>query len=351
MVTTQIHVEPAHNDGHGRVGTASDKEQGRILQRRIVVHRNENAESDDGDADGNDGKRHSVAQLVGYNSNRHGEAECHGPRRYTVQLSLDRAVAISLNDAGREVRISVGRHDQAKVHKATNNDLVVLEDTSDVLESDAAIACRRSLIDAQASRNVFLLVFGQPCGLLGEIGEQEPESEADKHGEAALKDENPSPALVAPHAVHLTNRSGKQPTEGSCESGTVEKERVPALRLVPAVPHANEVKGSWEHACLEDAEEETGGKQTTVVLNEALQQGNQAKAEHVDGKPYRRLELLQKNVGGNLKEAVRDEEDDEGGVVFVVLESKLLGQAKDISIGNVHAVCVRLAVSLACSLR
>lgn len=42
---------------------------------------------------------------------------------------------------------------------------------------------------------------------------------------------------------------------------------------------------SWEHAGLEDAEEETGGEQAAVVLDESLQQGDQAEAEHVEGEP------------------------------------------------------------------
>ena len=49
-------------------------------------------------------------------------------------------------------------------------------------------------------------------------------------------------------------------------------------------------------------------------------------------------ELLQQDVGGDLEEAVRDEEDDEGGVVLRALEAELIGEAEYVGIGDVDAI-------------
>lgn len=48
--------------------------------------------------------------------------------------------------------------------------------------------------------------------------------------------------------------------------------------------------------------------------------------------------LLQQNIGGDLEKAVRDEEDDEGGVVLRTLETELIGEAEYVGIGNVDAI-------------
>ena len=52
-------------------------------------------------------------------------------------------------------------------------------------------------------------------------------------------------------------------------------------------------------------------------------------------------ELFQQDVGGDLEDAVGDEEDDEGRVELdaVCAEPEVLGQVKDVCVGDVDAVC------------
>lgn len=109
-----------------------------------------------------------------------------------------------------------------------------------------------------------------------------------------------------------------------------------------------------EHARLEKTEEETRSQQATVVLNEALAHGGETEEEHVDRQPHVRLELLEEDVGRNLEQTVRHEEDDECVVVLCAIgivrinEFEVLGKVEDIGVGNVDAVCVvQLARALA----
>lgn len=103
-----------------------------------------------------------------------------------------------------------------------------------------------------------------------------------------------------------------------------------------------------EHAGFKHAQEETGGQQATVVLNEALHHRGKTKEKHVDGEPDVGLELFEENVGGDLEEAVWNEEDDKGGIVlcrrvvdFAVMayvKLEIFGQAENVGIGNVDTI-------------
>ncbi len=53
------------------------------------------------------------------------------------------------------------------------------------------------------------------------------------------KDEDPSPAKIATHPVHLPNGGGQQATKGTSQAGTTEEEGVTLLSLRALIPHAN----------------------------------------------------------------------------------------------------------------
>ena len=93
---------------------------------------------------------------------------------------------------------------------------------------------------------------------------------------------------------------------------------------------------------FKQTEEEASGQQAAVVLDETLQQSDQAEEEHIGGQPDVGAQLLEENIGGDLEEDVGDEENDESSVVLRPSETKLLGQAKDVCVGDVDAVCWRV---------
>lgn len=65
MMAAEVHVEPADNDGHGRVGTHGNEEEGGVLEISVLARGNEDGEAGDGDADGKYGKEKTMLELVG----------------------------------------------------------------------------------------------------------------------------------------------------------------------------------------------------------------------------------------------------------------------------------------------
>lgn len=88
------------------------------------------------DADTKDSVSESMAGRIGERGNDHAESESHGPGGNTVQLGFDGTVAVSKNDSGGKISVSIGWDDQAEVHESSNDDFVVLEDSADVFEGD-----------------------------------------------------------------------------------------------------------------------------------------------------------------------------------------------------------------------
>jgi hypothetical protein len=62
------------------------------------------------------------------------------------------------------------------------------------------------------------------------------------------------------------------------------------------------------------------------------------------------LEALEKNIGGDLEEDVWHEEDDKGGVVFCLFETKLFRETKDIGVGDIDTVCTLRDKSVICDM-
>lgn len=150
------------------------------------MDRDEDPKPRDSHADGEDRERHAHLSKVREESHQHGETESGGPGRDGVELSLDSAVVIRLDNAGGEVSVTIRRDNQAKIHEAPDNDLVVLEDVADILEGDGPLTGGTALVSAEPGGDVRLLVRPQPLGFLGEIREQEEEEEGDEDCEAAF---------------------------------------------------------------------------------------------------------------------------------------------------------------------
>lgn len=125
MVAAQVHVEPAHNDGHGRVGAHADEEQRGVLHGQVVVDVDEDAEARNGNGNARHDEQEAVLGPVRGDGHNHGEPKGHSPRRDRPQLGGDGVVLVALDDGGCKVGVRVGGHDEAKVHDAAEPDLVV----------------------------------------------------------------------------------------------------------------------------------------------------------------------------------------------------------------------------------
>ena len=94
------------------------------------------------------------------------------------------------------------------------------------------------------------------------------------------QDEDPSPAMVSPDAVHLPDRAREQAAECAREGRGRVEEREALLRLLAAVPHRDHVAAPGEEARLCEPEEEARGDESAEVLREALEDGDEPEDEH-----------------------------------------------------------------------
>ncbi|KFY61261.1 hypothetical protein V496_05095, partial [Pseudogymnoascus sp. VKM F-4515 (FW-2607)] len=102
MMTSEIHVEPTHDDGHGGVGAHGDQEERAVLRHDVVVDVEEHGEADHRDAHREEAEGEAVAGAVTEPGYDHGETECSGPRRDGAQLRLDGTVLQAGDNGGRE---------------------------------------------------------------------------------------------------------------------------------------------------------------------------------------------------------------------------------------------------------
>lgn len=81
MMAGDVHLEPAHNDRHGRVRAGGDQEQRPVLQAPIVVNYKQDREASDGNACGNEHEQEAVLGFVGKVGDEERESESRGPGR------------------------------------------------------------------------------------------------------------------------------------------------------------------------------------------------------------------------------------------------------------------------------
>lgn len=111
VMPTEVHGEPADDDGHGAETAHGDEEERSIFEAVVVVDGDEDSEASDNNGNRDHGEEETVFRFVGDVCNKHCKGESCSPWRYTVQLRLDRRVAVGSDDAGREVGIAVSRDD------------------------------------------------------------------------------------------------------------------------------------------------------------------------------------------------------------------------------------------------
>lgn len=141
MMATEIHVEPTYYHGHCTKGTHGNEKKSRILEVVIVVHRKQDGESRDGDADGEYCEKEAMLKSIGDEGDEHCKQKSANPRRDGVELSLDGGVVVCFNNRRSEECVTwwdwivrqrwiehcggctVGRDDETEVHETSKDDL------------------------------------------------------------------------------------------------------------------------------------------------------------------------------------------------------------------------------------
>jgi len=305
----------------------------------VIAHvTNEYTESSEGNEQREDDKEETVFGEIGEGGNEHGEDKGGGPWWDGEELSSDCAVAEGPDDGGGEVGIGVGRDDESEIHESTSDDTEVLEDGADVLEGGPDGETRVTDVLLQTSLDESLLILRQPFDGLGEVSNEPPHDKCNDAGKGTLEDENPSPSRVVGNAVHLADAGGEQTTESTSQRSGGKEEGVSLLDLITFVPHGNEVRTSREDGSLEDAQEEASSEKTAQAMNKSLHDSDETETEHHKRQPDGRAELLQEEVGWDFEQDIRNEEDGEGGVVFIIDEVQLFLETEDGCIGDVYSI-------------
>ena len=169
------YLEPADDDGHGSVDARRSHEERAVLHVPVVVDVEQDGEASDRDADRDQREQPAVSGQIREISDQHGESEAHGPRRHRVQLRLDGAIPVRLDDRRRKVGVAVGRYDEPEVHEPAKDEFVVLEAVADVLEGDLALSRRLALVVLEAGFHESCFGWREPLGFLGEVRDNEEE--------------------------------------------------------------------------------------------------------------------------------------------------------------------------------
>jgi hypothetical protein len=206
----QRRTEPAYDNWHGGVTAHGYEEQSCVLQRTVIVYRDQDGEADDCDADGKDSITESMACFVGEIGEDHCKGEGGGPGGYTVELCLDFTVAVAIddwrwevcvarreliskeisefNDSLRDLRVS--RNNQTEVHETAEEDFVVFEYVAYVFGSHLAFDGWSTLFAAEAVDDICSLFVREPFAVFREIWKDEEEGGADNASKNAFEDEN-----------------------------------------------------------------------------------------------------------------------------------------------------------------
>lgn len=148
------------------------------------------------------------------------------------------------------------------------------------------------------------LIRSQPLGAKSRgVDQEEKGSNTKENGGDALKQEDPAPALVATHTVHLGDCSGQETGERTRERGCAVEAGNADSQVSWHVPKGNKVHRGGEEACFEYSEEDADGQETSKVLDDTVEGHDDSpdcdEGAEVDG---RALELLQEDVARHLCE-------------------------------------------------
>ena len=166
MVPAQIEVEPAYRHRQCRVRAHSNEKKSRVLKMRPRVRGEEDGEASNGNGNREQGEKKAVFEPVRKERHDEGEDEGAGPGRDAVQLGADLRVAVRADDAGGEEGVAVGRHDEAEVHEAAQDEFEIFEAVEDVCGRDAAVARGAALVLFEPGSDVGALVFLEPVGFV-----------------------------------------------------------------------------------------------------------------------------------------------------------------------------------------
>jgi len=166
-------------------------------------------------------------------------------------------------------------------------------------------------LELQAPDGELLFLQRQPRRSLGKVWETKPDDDGRKRRRNPFQHKKPSPARQAAGLVHMPDAVGNGTTECSGKSRTRDDHGDPDAPLVMPVPKSQIICQPRKEAGLSHAQQPADGRELVKVLARPETNREDTPRKHEEGDPSRRAELLQQQVGRDLEEAVRDEENEE----------------------------------------
>src|SRR5262249_25970416 len=142
------------------------------------------------------------------------------------------------------------------------------------------------------------------------------EAEAEDPGRRALEEEQPLPPGKAPGAVELEQQTG----QGRADHGGGWNRHKEASKDAGAVggrkPRCQVECDARKEARLGNAEQEAHDVEAPDVIDEGHHDGEQAPGDHDARDPHPRAEPVEREVAGNLEQAVAEKEDARAATVL-----------------------------------
>lgn len=162
VMTSQVHIKPAHDNRHGRVRPRGNKKQRHVHDVHILVNIQQDGEAADAQENRQDGKQETMSHPVRHDSHDHSYEKRASPGWDGSELSFNRSVMVCRDDGRRKVGVSVGGDDQPKIHEGAEPDLGVGEDRLDIAKGDLALGGVFALVGFEAGLDVGAFVLSEP---------------------------------------------------------------------------------------------------------------------------------------------------------------------------------------------
>lgn len=195
-------------------------------------------------------------------------------------------------------------------------------------------------LGADAALGHLALLGGQPAGRGGAVGEGQERDKSQAAGDDAFNDKDHAPRRDGADVVERQDGRGEQTAKGTGHGRHDDEEGQAEGELGAAVEAGEVVADSGEHAGLEHAEEEAHAGGLGKVVDKGRGQRDGAEAERDAGEPPSGAKVLAGDVGGDLKDDVRDVKDGEEGIVVVAGQAQVLFEAGDLGVACVPVLVV-----------
>ncbi|TPX13975.1 uncharacterized protein E0L32_005675 [Thyridium curvatum] len=321
-------VGPGHADGHGGAEPEAHHQQAAVAGPGVRQRERDGQQARDLDADGGREEVRPVA-VEAVRDGRHDDDgdQVHDPdgRRQQAELDAREGRVDGLDDDGAvELRADAHAHD-AKVHQHERPQPPVDQHVAQVAQVPrprVVHAPHLLVVHGRVLALERLRAGGQPPeppaararlpGRQGPVGQPPEQGDAEDDAEQAVDEEHPLEARQALQPVHLLEAGRHEAHDGGRDLRGREVVADALARAGRRVEEGQVVRHAGPHAGDDDAQQEAQELEAPGGLDGGEAHADDADGEDDAGHPDARAEAAHDEVGGEVKEHVRDVEERQG---------------------------------------